>query len=146
MLIWAGMRGAVTLAAAQTLPAQGVPHRNLLIFIAFAVAAGSLLIQGGTIGWFVKLLKPAVADPSEEFEERTKMMDVLRTASEKVISERGAEGHFDKATRMAVIDAQRNALLDARDDGTFDAEVLGSALTVLDADQIAITLRGGPDS
>jgi len=146
VLIWAGMRGAVTLAAAQTLPETGVPHRNLLIFIAFAVAAGSLLIQGGSIAWIVKLLKPAVPDPSVEFEERKKMMDVLRQASETVITERGAENHFDKETRLAVLDAQRNALLDARDDGTFDADVLGSALTVLDADQIAITLRGGPRS
>lgn len=144
VLIWAGMRGAVTLAAAQTLPETGVPHRTLLIFVAFAVAAGSLLIQGGTIGWLVKLLKPAVPDPADEFDERSKIMEVLRTASEEVITERGAEGPFDKQTRLAVLDAQRNALLDARDDGTFDADILSNSLTVLDADQIAITLRGGP--
>jgi CPA1 family monovalent cation:H+ antiporter len=40
--------------------------------------------------------------------------------------------------------AQRTALLDARDDGTFDADVLASALTNLDADEISISLKGSP--
>lgn len=45
LLVAAGMRGAVTLAAAQTLP-HGTPYRSLLILIAFVVAAGTLLVQG----------------------------------------------------------------------------------------------------
>jgi CPA1 family monovalent cation:H+ antiporter len=45
LLVAAGMRGAVTLAAAQTLP-HGTPYRSLLILVAFVVAAGTLLIQG----------------------------------------------------------------------------------------------------
>lgn len=48
VVTWAGMRGVVTLAAAQTLPSD-TPDRELLILIAFAVAAGSLLIQGLTL-------------------------------------------------------------------------------------------------
>jgi CPA1 family monovalent cation:H+ antiporter len=48
-VVWAGMRGAVTVAAAQTLPAD-TPQRSVLVLIAFAVATLSLLIQGGTIG------------------------------------------------------------------------------------------------
>src|SRR5690606_13220636 len=39
VIAWAGMRGAVTLAAAQTLP-QTTPDRSLIVFIAFLVAAG----------------------------------------------------------------------------------------------------------
>ncbi|MDR1386186.1 MAG: cation:proton antiporter, partial [Propionibacteriaceae bacterium] len=38
VLVWAGMRGVVTLAAAQTLPVT-TPHRSLLILIAFGVAS-----------------------------------------------------------------------------------------------------------
>ncbi|WP_028707443.1 cation:proton antiporter [Propionicicella superfundia] len=49
LLVAAGMRGAVTLAAAQTLP-HGTPYRSLLILVAFVVAAGTLLVQGGTLG------------------------------------------------------------------------------------------------
>lgn len=48
LLVWAGMRGVVTLAAAQSLPA-GLPKRPLLVLVAFLVAAGSLLVQGGTL-------------------------------------------------------------------------------------------------
>jgi len=46
-MVWAGMRGAITLAAAQTFPLS-TPNRNLLMFTAFLVAAISLIIQGGT--------------------------------------------------------------------------------------------------
>lgn len=55
VLVWAGMRGAVTLAAAQSLPAD-TPQRSLLILIAFVVAAGTLLVQGSTLGALVRLL------------------------------------------------------------------------------------------
>jgi monovalent cation/hydrogen antiporter len=55
VLVWAGMRGAVTLAAAQSLPAD-TPQRSLLVLIAFVVAAGTLMVQGSTLGWLVRLL------------------------------------------------------------------------------------------
>ena len=38
--------------------------------------------------------------------------------------------------------SQREALLDARDNGLFDADVLADALANLDASEIAIELRG----
>lgn len=56
IIIWAGMRGAVTLAAAQTLPTD-TPQRDLLVFIAFLVAAGSLLLQGLTLPALARLLR-----------------------------------------------------------------------------------------
>ena len=56
LLVWAGMRGAVTLAAAQSLPSD-TPHRSLLILAAFFVAAGTLLLQGGTLGPVARRLK-----------------------------------------------------------------------------------------
>ncbi|MGJ6980833.1 cation:proton antiporter [Aestuariimicrobium soli] len=52
VVVWAGMRGAVTVAAAQTLP-DDTPQRSVLVLIAFAVATGSLLVQGGTVGWLL---------------------------------------------------------------------------------------------
>jgi CPA1 family monovalent cation:H+ antiporter len=48
VLQWAGLRGVVTLAAAQTLP-LGTRERPALILIAFAVACTSLVLQGGTL-------------------------------------------------------------------------------------------------
>ncbi|OMH36945.1 sodium:proton antiporter [Tersicoccus sp. Bi-70] len=55
LLVWAGMRGAITLAAAQTLP-EDTPQRSLLVLIAFVAAAGSLLVQGGTLGIVVRAI------------------------------------------------------------------------------------------
>ncbi|WP_431796218.1 cation:proton antiporter [Microbacterium enclense] len=54
IIVWAGMRGVVTLAAAQTLPNEGVEDRPLLIFVAFLVALFSLLLQGLTLAVVVR--------------------------------------------------------------------------------------------
>ncbi len=54
IIVWAGMRGVVTLAAAQTLPSEGVEDRPLLIFVAFLVALFSLLLQGLTLAVVVR--------------------------------------------------------------------------------------------
>jgi len=50
MLVWAGMRGAVTVAAAQTLP-EDTPQRSLLVLVATFVAVGTLLVQGSALSW-----------------------------------------------------------------------------------------------
>jgi CPA1 family monovalent cation:H+ antiporter len=65
-LVWAGMRGVVTLAAAQTLPLT-TPDRSFLVFIAFVVATGSMLLQGSTLPWLARRLDLTGRDtPSEE--------------------------------------------------------------------------------
>lgn len=148
IVVWAGMRGAVTVAAAQTLPHE-TPGRSLLVLIAFIVAAASLLIQGGTLGWVVRLVKPAPVDAELEREERLRLLTLLRDAAETVPlptpMERTPEAFVaQKRARLARIEAQRTALLDARDDGAFSADLLLGALTNLDADQISIELKGDP--
>ena len=45
---WAGTRGLVTVATALALP-QGFPERGMLLFAAFTVTLGTLLIQGLTL-------------------------------------------------------------------------------------------------
>ncbi|MFD1824148.1 MULTISPECIES: cation:proton antiporter [Mumia] len=55
VLVWAGMRGVVTLAAAQSLP-HDTPERATLVLVAFVVAAGTLLVQGSTLPWAVRML------------------------------------------------------------------------------------------
>ncbi|WP_425955698.1 cation:proton antiporter [Xylanimonas sp. McL0601] len=55
LLVWAGMRGVVTVAAAQSLP-ERFPHRSFVVLVAFGVAAGTLLVQGGTLPWVVRRL------------------------------------------------------------------------------------------
>ncbi|MBO3094777.1 cation:proton antiporter [Cellulomonas dongxiuzhuiae] len=56
VLVWAGMRGVVTLAAAQSLPSD-TPQRSLLVLVAFVVAAGTLVVQGATLPWVVRRLE-----------------------------------------------------------------------------------------
>ena len=150
-VVWAGMRGAVTVAAAQTLP-EDTPQRPVLVLIAFAVAALSLLLQGGTIGPLLRRLSPPVDEAAEHAQnesERTKIFELMRTSADTVPGpdprtvDRSKEG-FDAsvAHTLAMLAAQREALLDARDHGLFDADVLADALTNLDASEIAIELRG----
>jgi len=142
IVIWAGMRGAVTLAAAQTLP-EDTPSRSLLILVAFLVAAGSLILQGGTLKRVVVAVGPADQDlTSSELDEHRRLLALLEDASAGFVP---PEGQSKKKTQLDVIDAQRQALLDARDDGLFDARMRGSALAALDADQISLELKGGPD-
>lgn len=52
---WAGMRGVVTLAAALAVPAE-VPGRDLMLLSAFAVILVTVLFQGTTIGWLIRIL------------------------------------------------------------------------------------------
>ena len=52
VLFWAGLRGAVAVAMALSLPAD-LPQRELLQEITFGVILFTLLIQGTTIGWVV---------------------------------------------------------------------------------------------
>jgi monovalent cation/hydrogen antiporter len=136
VVVWAGMRGAVTLAAAQTLPAD-TPARAQLVFIAFLVAAGSLLLQGGTLPWLVRLVHPARAQGPATDDERARLAALLAAAAADV----PATPETQEQHRLAVIAAQRTALLDARDDGAFDSDVLTGALAALDADQISLELR-----
>ena len=55
IISWCGMRGVVTLAGALALP-ENFPHRPLLVFTAFVVTAGTLIIQGLTLGPLVRAL------------------------------------------------------------------------------------------
>ncbi|MBD8058858.1 cation:proton antiporter [Cellulomonas sp. JH27-2] len=175
VLVWAGMRGAVTVAAALTLPTS-TPQRPLLVLVAFTAAAGSLLIQGGTLPWVVRRLGVGGA-AQEEGDERSALMSALADAAAGVVDDPllrradGTEYHprvLERARRqarmeqaeelqeksrqinaqvlelrLAIIAAQRAALLEARSIGTFSSAALTSALDVLDADQISAELKGG---
>jgi CPA1 family monovalent cation:H+ antiporter len=144
------MRGAVTVAAAQTLP-DDTPGRSVAVLIAFTVAAMSLLVQGGSVGPLLRLVTPK-ADPAatdlQAEPERTRLMELMRTTTGSIPEPARDPGaprleqfRMSRDYRLAVLAAQRSALLDARDDGTFDADILEDALANLDADQIAIELR-----
>lgn len=73
ILAWAGMRGAVSLAAALSLPLtthahQPFPDRDLIIFLTFAVIFATLVLQGLTLPGLIRALH-VERDGSEESEE-----------------------------------------------------------------------------
>jgi monovalent cation/hydrogen antiporter len=140
IVVWAGMRGAVTVAAAQLLPAT-TPHRSLLILVSFAVAAQSLLIQGGTIGLLVGRLFAGEKDEAEAQASAADRRRIQALLAEAATRANVPAAERDLTNRIAVIKSQRLALLDARDDGLIDAEALTAALRNLDAEQLTLELR-----
>ena len=150
LVVWAGMRGAITLAAAQTLP-EDTPQRSVLILVAFGVAVLSLVGQGSTVAPLVTVLTSAESQEEtrqREREERRHILEMLRESAATVpAAERPADAdrsqifEIESARRLEVLAVQRRVLLDARDSGTFDADVLAHELAVIDASQIAIELR-----
>ena len=59
------MRGVVTLAAAFVIPLEA-EHREILLFVAFTVVAGTLFIQGLSLGWVARRLGVPSPDPMDD--------------------------------------------------------------------------------
>ncbi|KIP52668.1 cation:proton antiporter [Leucobacter komagatae] len=170
VIAWAGMRGVVTLAAAQTLPAE-TPSRSLLILVAFLVAGASLLLQGGTLPWVVRKVQPDSPDPQEDAAERAELLELLievgkdrvgpahvsdttvtpgrleQREESEVLGALGAGEHDAQerarrsALRREILLAQRELLLAMRKEARFSSATLSHALATLDAEQIALEMR-----
>jgi monovalent cation/hydrogen antiporter len=86
VLGWAGMRGVVTLAAAQSLPDE-TPYRPQLILIAFTVAVVTLLAQGGTLPWVIRLTGIRGSDAAADRRSLATLLDELGEAGVAVLDE-----------------------------------------------------------
>jgi Na+/H+ antiporter len=78
ILSWSGMRGAVSLAAALSVPlvtdaGEAFPNRSLIIFLTFTVILGTLLIQGLTLPWLVVWLGLEEGDGVEREEAKARL-------------------------------------------------------------------------
>jgi monovalent cation/hydrogen antiporter len=76
VIFWAGMRGAVSLAAALAIPLETdagapFPQRDLLIFLTFAVILVTLVLQGLTLEPIIRLLGVHDDGADEQREEVT---------------------------------------------------------------------------
>jgi NhaP-type Na+/H+ or K+/H+ antiporter len=170
IIVWAGMRGVVTLAAAQTLP-RDTDHRPLLIFIAFMVAVVSLLLQGFTLPGVVRLLRIPVTPSGPTPEEQGRLDLELRAAAASALQDpaltrrdgepfsplivetvgsRLLDPPDDDTTaktrevlelRLVLIEAMRRHLVDVGSSGSFSTAALRHALAELDADQLSLELR-----
>ena len=199
VIVWAGMRGAITLAAAQTISSDA-PMRSFLLTIALFIASGALVIQGLSLPWLIRLIKPKMASADISEEEREELRQVMSSAlvdtalaqaikevdaqtllsagvsrtlsrlgnvvdlqsapslpasSEPLpdtdgenkaipveMSEEEVERSFtrDQIRELALeaIQAQRDALLQARDEGIFSSAALEGALARLDNEEILL--------
>lgn len=182
VLGWSGMRGVVTLAAAQSLPSSFV-YREQLVLIAFTVAVATLLVQGSTLPTLIRVLKIEGTDEVADREESTALFDELRTEGLRVLddpqviigedvqmdedvldrvrTETGmrTELEWEKAQvpeqkfvrsphrqyrdlRLAVLEAERQALLAARSQGTYSSRALAKAQRILDVEEARLRPRG----
>ena len=62
ILAWTGMRGVVTLAVALSLP-QSMPGRDFMLVAAFAVIFVTVIGQGTSLAWLIRIVKPIDGDP-----------------------------------------------------------------------------------
>ena len=199
VIVWAGMRGAITLAAAQTISSDA-PMRSFLLTIALFIASGALVIQGLSLPWLIRLIKPKMASADISEEEREELRQVMSSAlvdtalaqaikevdaqtllsagvsrtlsrlgnvvdlqsspssgavSEPLpdtdgeneatpveMSEEEVERSFTREQirelALEAIHAQRDALLQARDEGIFSSAALEGALARLDNEEILL--------
>ncbi len=184
VLTWAGMRGVVTVAAAQSLPTDGsIPYRAQLILIAFTVALVTLLGQGGTLPLVIRLLNVSGSDAAADRRELAGLLEEISEAGLAVLehpeSQAGRGEQIDpavvervrqdtmlrveaewervdiheneerqtgphqqyRALRALVLDAERQALLEARSRGNYPSRVLSRAQVMLDFDESRMAQR-----
>ncbi|PPF75363.1 sodium:proton antiporter [Subtercola sp. Z020] len=179
---WSGMRGVVTLAAAQSLP-NDIPYRDQLILIAFTVAVVTLIVQGGTLPYVIRLVGiqgidvaadrrelallldeisneglTVLDDPAHalgettpvdpDVIERVRQSSFLRTESAWESSRQLTAATDDtphqvyRELRLAVVAAEREALLEARSRGSYPSRILAEAQAMLDLEETRLRPRG----
>ena len=131
VIVWAGMRGAITLAAAQTLPTTA-PHRSFLLLVAMLVAAGSLTLQGLTLQALVRMVRPAMAGPADE-EEKAAVISLLVNAARDAVAdgrELPSRGAHDVVTTDAEPTADASRLVPQAEGSTASEEAADSEVKV----------------
>ena len=175
VLGWSGMRGVVTLAAAQSLP-QNLPYRAQLVLIAFIVAVVTLMLQGGTLPALIRLLRISGVDEEEDRRQLAALLEELSYVGLAVLDDpgevldgtsdvdpeilervrqatflraeaawersRGADQPLDatphrlfRRLRLAVVDAEREHLLELRRQGTYSPRIEDQAQALLDLEE-----------
>lgn len=178
ILSWSGMRGVVTLAAAQSLP-QDTPYRSQLILIAFTVAVVTLLVQGATLPALIRLTGIQGTDGEADRRELATLLDEVAATGIQALPEAVAElpdGEVGERViervrrdtltrsqvawelverdddaplgphaqylrlRIAVLLAEREALLEARGRGIYSSRTLRRAQRMLDAEETRLEM------
>ena len=158
ILYWGGLRGAIALALALTLPADPgsaiYPQITLLRSMAFGVVLFTLLFQGISMDWLVKKLKLVQRSQFQEEYERRHARFVAGRASYDYLRRMNQQGLISEHTwqRLApVMERQNDTLVEAvkqviTSDPAVEAEELDTAhREALRAQRSALTglLRDG---
>jgi NhaP-type Na+/H+ or K+/H+ antiporter len=89
VMAWAGLRGAVSLAAALALP-QDFPERDLLLWLTLCVIFATLVVQGLTLPWLIRVLGIR-QDDSEAHDELRARKAVAHAALDRIEVLRGED-------------------------------------------------------
>jgi CPA1 family monovalent cation:H+ antiporter len=122
LISWAGIRGAVSLVAALALPTD-FPHRELIVFLTFAVIVATLLLQGLTLPSLINVL--GVSDDGSAEREDAKARIKAAEAALARLEELVAEGSVrpDTAERLRGAFGFRRDRFRARFDETDDGAI-----------------------
>lgn len=161
VISWAGMRGIVTLAAALALPA-GFPQRDLIVFTAFAIVLGTLVLQGLTIKPLLRALRLQDGDPVAKEEHHAREVVVAAAlgcaaahgsgpAAQRVrarfgrlaqrAKEEAAAPSAEDAAMRESLRAARAALIQLRASGEIGDDAFHSIENELDWMEVADPLR-----
>ncbi|MFC2064994.1 Na+/H+ antiporter [Chloroflexota bacterium] len=137
VMYWGGLRGAITLALALSIPNIGLvgQQRNLLQAMAFGVVLFTLLVQGFTMGGLVKRLKLIQRNPmQDEYERRHARYIAGRAAYDYLqrMSRQGIISEHTTQTLSSVLEKQNSMLVDSvreviNSDPAVEAEELDTA-------------------
>jgi monovalent cation/hydrogen antiporter len=125
---WCGMRGIITLAAALALP-DTFPYRDLLLFIAFCVVLGTLVLQGLTLRPLMMALRFA-GDRVIEDEVRLARDELTRAALRVLDNE-------EMSKAKVVLRREYEARLTSATEGVQTATNTGSELARIQSRAIA---------
>ena len=133
VVAWAGMRGAVSLAAALAVPlttndGSSFPTRDLIVFLTFCVILGTLVFQGLTLPMLIRVLG-VEADHLDEKEEAKARIKAADAAIARLAELEGEEWvRDDTAERLrGLYGFRRNRFasrFDRDDDGAIEEQSL----------------------
>ncbi|KUJ54449.1 sodium:proton antiporter [Streptomyces albus subsp. albus] len=102
---WSGMRGVASVALALAIPftvdgGGDFPARNEILFVAFAVVLATLVIQGLTLPWLVRLLRVSADAEHEEAMEHELAHRVLRACRQRLREVASSEDLPDELVQL----------------------------------------------
>ena len=154
LLSWAGLRGAVSLAAALAIPLTtdaggGFPERDLIIFLTFCVILGTLVVQGLSLPMLIRAmrLEPDTSEEAEDAQARIRAAEAAIARLDELLAEDWVRD--ETAERMRGLYTFRRDRFSSRFDEESDGAIEERSQAyqrlrreLLDAERAAVTELG----